>query len=115
MSFISASTVVEAPVALLRLPAVPLDPLRHQVEDLRLEVHRAALGVPAPGDQARLLEHLQVLGDRLDGHLVGRGQLADRGVAGGEPGDHVAAGRVGQGGEHPGELVGHGVRPQLIG
>ncbi len=38
--------VVEAPVALLGLAAVALDPRRHQVEDLRLQVHRPALGLP---------------------------------------------------------------------
>ena len=48
-----------------------------------------------------------MLGDRLQAHVVRRGQLADRGVAGGEPGDHVAPGRVGEGREDLGESVVH--------
>jgi hypothetical protein len=43
---------VQALVALLGLLAVSLDPLRHQVEDLRLEMARPPLGVPAPAHQA---------------------------------------------------------------
>ena len=64
-----------------RPPPVALDPLRHQVEHLRLEVHRPALGVPAAADQPGVLEHLEVLGDRLDAHVVRRRELAHRGVA----------------------------------
>ena len=41
---------VQALVALLGLLAVSLDPLRHEVEHLRLEVARAALGVAASVD-----------------------------------------------------------------
>ena len=101
----SAQDVVEAPVALLGLAPVPLDPLGHEVEHLRFEVHRAALGVPRAAHQAGVLEHPQVLGHGLDGHVVGLGQLVDRGVAHGEPGDHVAPGGIGQGREHPGERI----------
>ena len=47
--------------------------------------------------------------------VVRCGQLADRGVADRQPGDHVAPGGVGQGGEHPGELViGHDASWTLI-
>jgi hypothetical protein len=101
---------VEAFVALLGLGSVSLDPLRHQVEDLRLEVARSPLGVPALGDQAGVGEHLDVLGDRLDGDVVGLGQLTDGGVAHGEAGHHVAPRRIGEGGEDSGQLVvGHGI------
>ena len=93
---ISARTDVEALVALLGLLAVPLDPLRHQVEDLRLEVARSPLGVLALTDQARVGEHLDVLGHRLDGDVVGIGQLAHGGVAHGEAGHHVAPRRIGE-------------------
>ena len=41
--------VVEAAVALLGLAAVALDPLGHQVEDLRFEVDRTALGLAGCG------------------------------------------------------------------
>jgi hypothetical protein len=100
-----AQDVVETAVALLGLPPVTLDPLGHQLEDIRLEVHRAALGLPAPADQAGVLQHLQVLGDGLDGHVVGRGELVDRGVADREPRHDVPSGGVGQGREHPGERI----------
>jgi hypothetical protein len=103
--------VVEAAVALLGLAPVALDPRGHQVEHLRLQVHRAALRLPAAADQAGVLEHPQVLGDRLHGHVVGGGQLADRRVTDREPGDHVAPGRVGQRREHPGQLVRRHLRP----
>ena len=86
---------------------VPLDPLRHEVEHLRLQVHRAALCLPAAADQAGVLEHLQVLGDGLEGHVVRRGDRVDRGVAHRQPGDDVAPGRVGEGREHLRQLVAH--------
>ena len=41
---------------------------------------RAPLGVPAAGHQPGVLQHLQVLGHRLDGDVVGLGQLVDGGV-----------------------------------
>ena len=100
-----AQHVVEAAVPVLGLAAVALDPRRHQVEDLRLEVDRAALGVPAAADEAGVLEHPEVLGDGLDGDVVGLGQLVDGGVAVGQPGDDVPPGRVGERREHPGELI----------
>jgi len=102
-----AKEIVEAPVALLGLSAVPLDPFGHQVEDLRFEVNRAALRLPGAADQAGVLQHLEVLGDGLDGHVVGLGELVDAGVADGEPGHHVAPGGIGQGREHPGQPISH--------
>ena len=97
---------VEALVALLGLPAVPLDPRGHEVEHLRFEVDGATLGLPAAADQAGVLQHPQVLGDGLDRHVVGLGQLVDRGVGQGQPGDHVPPGGVGQRREHLRELIG---------
>ena len=99
---------VEAREALLGLPAVALDPLRHEVEHLGFQVHGSSLRLPGPRHQAGVLEHLEVLGDGLQAHVVGRGQVVDRVVALGEAGHHVPTGRVGQCGEDSGELVGHG-------
>ena len=96
---------VETVVALLGLLPVPLDPLRHQVEDLRLEMARPPLGVLALADQAGVGQHLDVLGHRLDGDVVGIGQLPDGGVAPGEAGHHVAPRRIGESGEDSGQLV----------
>ena len=109
---------VEALVALLGLLAVALDPLGHQVEDLRLEVARPPLGVLALAHEAGVGEHLDVLGDRLDGDVVGIGQLPHRGVADGEAGHHVAAAsdrrgrrRLGRAGRGPRRLLSSAVQP----
>ena len=87
---------VQTLVALLRLMAVALDPLGHQVEDLRLEVARSPLRVLGLAHQTRVGEHLDVLRHRLDRHVVGVGQLADGGVARREAGDHVAPRGIGE-------------------
>ena len=96
---------VEAFVAFLGLLAVPLDPSRHQVEDLGLEVARPPLGVLALAEQAGVGEHLDVLGDRLDGDVVRTGQLPDRGVADGETGHDVSPRRIGERSEHSRQSV----------
>ena len=102
---------VEAVVALLGLLAVPLDPLRHQVEDLRFEMARPPLGVLALAHQARVGQHLDVLRHGLDGDVVRIGQLPDGGVAHGEAGHHVAPRRIGECGEDSGQLVVGHARP----
>jgi hypothetical protein len=96
---------VQAAVTVLRLLSIAVDPAGHQLEHLGFQVPGAALRVPAVGDQAAVLEHLEVLGDGLDGHLIRRGQLVDGRVTDRQPGDQVAAGRVGQGREDSGQLV----------
>ena len=55
--------------------------------------------LPLAGDQARALEHRQMLRDRRQRHLVGRGQVADRAIAIGQGDEDLPPGRVGQGGE----------------
>jgi hypothetical protein len=55
---------VQALVALLGRLAVALDPLRHQVEHLRLEMARPPLGIPRLAHQTGVGEHPDVLGDR---------------------------------------------------
>ena len=72
------------------------------------------MAVSRPADQARVLQHLQVLGHRLHRDAVGRGELSDRRVARREAGHEVAAGGIGQRREDPGQGIGH-VEPQLIG
>ncbi len=106
--------LVEAAAALLGLPAVPLDPLGHEVEDLRLEVHGASLGVAGAAHQTGVLEHLEVLGDRLDRDVVRLGELVDRRVGEGEPGNHVAPRGVCQRCEHPRERIGRHRSPNVF-
>ena len=96
---------VQALVALLSLSAIPLDPLRHQVEDLRFEMTRSPLGVLGLTHQTGVAEHLDVLGHRLHGNVVGVGQFPDGGVTHGEAGHHVSPRRIGEGCEDSGQLV----------
>src|SRR5437764_6022391 len=56
---------IEPLVALLGLTSIALDPLRHEVEHLRLQVDGTPLRLSAPADQPGVLEYSQVLRDRL--------------------------------------------------
>ena len=96
---------VEAFVALLGLLAVPLDPSRHQVEDLRLQMTRPPLRVATLAHQSGIAEHLDVLGHRLDGDVVRLGQVPDGGITNGEPSHHVAPCRVGESRERSRQLI----------
>src|SRR5262249_53121211 len=62
-------------------------------------------GCPRPAHQPGVLEHPQVLLDGLQRYLVRLSQLACRRVPLGEPGHDVAARRIGEGGEDPGQCV----------
>src|SRR5882762_2358366 len=70
--------------ALFPVAPVVLDPVGDVLERIRLEPAGPPLRLAAALDQARALEHLQVLGDRGKADLEGLGQLHDRGFAGGE-------------------------------
>jgi hypothetical protein len=96
---------VQAAVTLLRLAPVALDPLAHQVEDLRLQPYRPRLGPRRPAHHPGVLEHFQVLVDRLERNLVWLGELVHSRVAGRQPGRHVAPGRIRECREDPGQLV----------
>jgi hypothetical protein len=97
--------VVETFIARLRLSAVSLDPLRHQVEDLRLEVARPPLGVSALRDETGVGQDPHVLGHRLHRHPVRLGELAHRGVANREASQDAAPGWIGESGEDSRQLV----------
>jgi hypothetical protein len=92
--------VVESFVSFLGLLAVAVDPLRHQVEDLGLEVAWPPLRVAALGDEPGVGEHLHVLG-----HCLRLGELPHGGIAHGEAGHHAPPRGIGEGGEHPRQLV----------
>jgi len=66
--------------SLLSLPAVVLNPCRHQVEHLSLEVPRAALRILTAAHQSGIFQHLEVLGHSLDRDVVRGGKLAHRGI-----------------------------------
>src|SRR5438128_1839487 len=67
---------------------------------------RPPLGVPRPGHQAGLLEHLDVLRHGLLRDREGCREFVDRGIAAGEPRHDRAPHRIGQGHEGPVERVG---------
>ena len=92
-----AEVVVEAVEALLPELAVILEPLVDAAQRLRLDLARPPLRLPAAGDEARVLQHLQVLrdggeADRERGREFGHGRLTCH-----EAGEDRAAGGVGQG------------------
>ena len=106
--------VQPAELLLVNQPVL-VDPGGECLELRRIQVHGSALGVPRPGDQPRLFEHLNVLRDRLLGDLERIGQLVDRGRAPAEAGDHPAPHRIGQGGEGPVEpVVGGGIDDHVV-
>src|SRR5712691_1181219 len=72
--------LVQPVVALLPEAAVPLGPLGDLLERPRLEPGGPPLPLPAPRDQPRPLEHLQVLRDRRQAHLERFRQLGDGGL-----------------------------------
>ncbi len=61
-----------------------------------VEVHRAALSVAGPGDESGVLEHLDVLGDRLLGDGERFGELVDGRRSAAEAGDDPPPHRVGE-------------------
>src|SRR5690349_1200140 len=96
---------VQAAVPLLCAPPVALDPDLHLGEDPGFQPHWPGLRPLRPAHQPGVLQDPQVLVDSLQCHPVRLGQLAYRRVALGEPGHDVAAGRIGEGGEDPGQCV----------
>src|SRR5262245_4350685 len=77
--------------------AVVLEVGRRELERDRVQVGRPLLGGPATGDEACLLQDLQVLRDRLEADPERRRQLPHRCVAEGEPGEDLSASGIGKG------------------
>jgi hypothetical protein len=97
---------VEARDIGLQRAAVPFDPRRHFDERLDLDAHRPTLGIAPASDQARTLEHLQVLGDRRLAHGERRRQFGDRGLAPGQTREEGAARPIGERGKRGVEAIG---------
>src|ERR1700721_1775662 len=84
--------VPEPPVVLHQFECIPQ---RGSVEPA--SIHAA---IRDAMEQARALGPVERLRDRRTGHGKRFGQLADRGIAAGKPGEYGAAGRIGQGAEY---------------
>src|SRR5215472_9692380 len=97
--------LVEPLVALVPEPLVAGQPGGHLAERVGLQVAEPRGRAPGPRQQARLLQHLQVPGDRRLGHAERRGELRDGRVALRQPGQDRPPGRVRQGPEDQADLV----------
>jgi hypothetical protein len=85
--------------AALPEPAIPVEEQGCLAEGLGVEPGRPKLCGPPTADQPGPLEHLEVLGDRLDADRERRGELCHRGLALGEASEDGAACRIGEGRE----------------
>src|SRR5690242_16166958 len=92
--------------ALFPEAAVALEPAVDIAERTGLELAGTVLRILAARDEAGAFEHLEVLGDRGEAHVVRLGQFLDRRFARREPGKDAAAGGVGEGRESDAEFVG---------
>src|SRR5580698_2702782 len=97
--------VVEPLVALVPDPRVAGQPGGHLAQRPGLQAAEPGGRPPGPRDQAGVLKHLQVLGDRRLGHAEGRGELGNGRLAFGQPGQDRPPRRVGERPEYQAELV----------
>src|SRR5829696_3322025 len=105
-AFLGRSQARLEPVeAALPEATVLLKPRGRVAERRALQPRRAQLGGPSARDQPRVLEDLQVLGDRLDGDRERLRELAHARVALGEPVEDRTARRVRECRERAAELV----------
>ena len=72
---------IEPPIAVFSDKSVAVDPGSQAFERRGIQVNWPALSVARAGNQAGLLEHLDVPGDGLLGDCEGLGKLVDGGVA----------------------------------
>src|SRR6266542_1968057 len=97
--FHALEVLVESLVARVPETAIVLRPLGDLFERRRFEPAGAPLRLAAARDEAGALEHAEVLGNGRAADRERRGNLFDRGRAGGEAGENRAARRVGEGGK----------------
>src|SRR6185312_3502612 len=90
---------LEAVEALVPELAVALQPFIDAHERLRLQLCGAVLRLASAGDEACMLQDLQVFGDGRQAHVEGLRQLVHRGLAQRQAGQNGPAGRVGEGRE----------------
>src|SRR5471030_393303 len=95
--------------------AVVLDPVRDLLERLRREPAGTPLRLAAAGDEARALQHLEVLGDGRLAHVERPGQLSDVGLARREACQDRPPGGIGEGGKGSAQRVrSHDVSVHLV-
>src|SRR6266568_3151899 len=97
---------IELVEALLPVAPVVLDPVGDALERIGLEPAGPPLRLAAALDQARALEHLQVLGDGGKADVEGLGEFHHRDFARGEAREDRAPRGVGEGGEGGAEVIG---------
>ncbi len=85
-----------------------VQPLAERAKAVRIDVVDAARAFGAVGDQARLLQYLEVLRDRGSAHRKRARELAHRRGSGLEPFEDLAAGRVRERSQR--RCVSHGLR-----
>src|ERR687887_2878852 len=100
-----AQVGVQAVEALLPELAVPLDPVVDVLERSRVEATGSPLRLATACDEARPLEHLEVLRDPRQGHVEGLGQLGDAGRSARQASQDGATSRIGERGEREAQLV----------
>src|SRR5215203_4868998 len=99
---------VEPVEALREKAAIVAQPSIGLGERCCVEAHRAELRLAPARDEPCPLEHLEMLGDGGLAEIRRRHELVDCRLAGGEPGEDGAAGRIGQRGEDEIERLGSG-------
>jgi hypothetical protein len=96
---------VEPVEAVLSDLAVPANPIGRRFKRADDQPRRPPLRSPAPTDQPRPFEDLEVLRDSLHAHVERLGQLVDCRFATGQAGQDCPSRGVGQGGEGEAQLV----------
>src|SRR4051812_23612469 len=99
--------IIEPVEALFPELPVELDPRGGVLQRPRLQPARPPLRFAAAGDEPRALEHLQVLGNRRQGHVERLGQLVHRRLPPRQPPENRPPSRVGKGRERGAEGVRH--------
>src|SRR4051794_39122491 len=89
------------------IPEMPvaIDPVRCRSECDGVQSRGTPLGIAPAGDQARLLQHLQVLRDRGQRHVERRGDVVHRRLASREPREDRPSRRISKRREGPAQLV----------
>jgi hypothetical protein len=108
-SFLASEELFQRVEPLLPERAVDVEPLGGSPQRLGVETDVMDAPVDAAPHEASLLQHLEVLGGRVERHPVWSSDLTDRRVGDGEASEDVAAGGVGERGEGGVEIFNHTV------